>query len=93
MLAHKLKIQQPDLQLDLQLCSNKNPATQSWSSNATRISRAEPEFEAVLPEGGTTIAQPFKVGYERPKTQSVPKGRLSSVPKVSLIISDAMFPE
>ena len=53
-----------------------------------RPSRAMPlgfqrrgEHEAVLPKGGTTIAQPFKVGSERPENRSVPKGTADFNPK------------
>jgi hypothetical protein len=45
-----------------------------------------------LPKGGTRLAQPFKVGYERTQTCPVPKGRLTSIPKVSVVVRDAMFP-
>jgi hypothetical protein len=31
-----------------------------------------------LPKGGTTIAQPFKVGYERARTHPVPNGTADS---------------
>jgi len=47
------------------------------------------EGKAVLPKGGTTtIAQPFKVGYARPKSRSVPKGRLTSNPKGIALCKD-----
>jgi hypothetical protein len=37
-----------------------------------------------LPKGGTTLAQHFKVGYERARTHSVPKGTADLIPKRSL---------
>ena len=46
-----------------------------------------------LPKGGTTIAQPFKVGYERARTHLVPNGTADSIPEIMFVVLDAMFPE
>jgi hypothetical protein len=64
-----------------------------WLLNQVLILQQRGKNVFRLPKGVTTIAQPFKVGYERARTHSVPKGTADSIPEVPFVVLNAMFPQ